>query len=303
MKLYKSIRFLSICLLVFCSCTNVNDLMSKGAHTFLLAHVPGHQNIIVDSITKPFWTTSANGAKANFSFCTQDGFTGQGNIDVVFDDTREKIVSYYLPSIRLNPHQEVKSYTVKDNKEEEAFGYTKRMITVIIPEQYNERELEMISKYLCYTDGYFSDHLNISYYLEKMSLNGPNYAFVNVHSSPYNISTEVSINILTAILQDVDLTTETQKANDNCPFKNCKVLGTWQFIGASTITIYVKNGSYYMTTYAEGKYLPSDKLIKIQGDGYPSFKYEEDTGEYFSIHSDGLYGYAFGDLACVYNNM
>ena len=78
-------------------------------------------------------------------------------------------MSYYLPSIRLNPHQEVKSYTVKDNKEEEAFGYTKRMITVIIPEQYNERELEMISKYLCYTDGYFSDHLNISYYLEKMA--------------------------------------------------------------------------------------------------------------------------------------
>lgn len=303
MKILKyCIPFMAV-LISVSSCFVQVDPREKASSDFLAKHIPSYVNISVDSLTNPFWTKPDKGAKVNFSFETKDGFSGYGNIDVNYDYNKEYVDSYYHPNIHLNPHKEVKEYSLRDNREEEAFGFTKRMMIVIIPEQYNERELEMISKYLCYTDGYFSDHLNISYYLEKMSLKGPNYAFVDVHSSPYNISTNVSINILTAIPQETDLTTETQKTIDDCPFKNCKVLGTWQFIGASTITIYVKNGAYYMATYAEGKYLPSDKLIKIQGDGYPSFKYEEDTGEYFSIHSDGLYGYAFGDLACVYNNM
>ena len=303
MKVLKfCIAFLTV-LLSVTSCFDQVDPRVKVSGDFLAQHLPSHANIAVDSLTKPRLANSIDGAKVNFSFETKDGFSGYGNIEVNYDYDNTHVDSYYQPHIYMNPHQDVKPYSIRDNSEEEAFGHTKRMITVIIPDQYSEKDLEMLSKYLCYAHGYLSTHLNISYYLENMSLKGPNYAFVNVHSSRYNISTDVTINILTAIPEDVDLTTETQKTNDDCPFKNCKVLGTWQFIGASTITIYVKNGTYYMTTYAEGEYWPSDKLIKIQGDGYPSFEYEEDTGEYFSIHPDGLYGYAFGDLACVYNNI
>lgn len=302
MKVFKSI-YIVLCFLAFFSCTNTEDTMRREAYDFLYEHIPGRLNVKVDSITKPYWHDSDNGANVNFSFDTPEGLKGYGNIAVVFNDAKDAIVSYSQPSIDIALNSTIKKYALRSNSIEEALGYKKRMMTVVIPEQYDESDLEAISRYLCYTRGYFSEHLNISYYLEDMSMNGPNYAFVDVRCSPYNISADVTISVITAIPQGVDLSTQAQQESDNCPFKNCKVLGTWQFVGASTLTIYVKNGSYYMATYSDGEYWPSDKLVKIDGDGYPSFRYAEDTGEYFSIHSDGLYGYSFGDLACVYNNI
>ena len=305
----KKIRFLlvSIIVLFLASCESDQERITRTIDTYISSILPYNAGVEVISFSefKEDEPTHHYKTDVTFGFVEKgDSLSGHGNMTIVFDKEKKKIlghVSYpgYICLDEKSPYQ----YTVISAETANAYNYSKRMIAVRIYERLPENALSYLSERLVYEYGLFVNHLNISYYADEMSLNGPNYALCDVNTTTSSFICDTQLNPLTATLSDGKANVSKNTVAQKAPYEGCPVVGIWQFIGPSKLVIYQKGGTYYMVTEENGTYTIPDKLVKISYKGYTSFKYVEDTGEIFSIHPDGLYGYADGNLASVFNKI
>lgn len=295
-------------LLLSISSCETEDARLKGILSdFLKNNVPANASTELLSYT-PLKEDSQNrryATEIEFLFTGKNpGIEGEGSLKVYFDKEKKYIKSFFATprSLHLSGESAYK-YFVIEARTEDAYSFSKRKIIVRIPERYDIAVLDSIGTRIVYEQGLFKNQLNISYYTSEMSLNGPNYAYSDVTSSSSSIRIQTSQNPITASQSSNKGGSFNNTGSTTCPYTGCAIEGTWQFIGPSTLTIYKKNGSYYMVTEENGIFTTPDRLVKMTYKGYQSFKYVEDTGEIFSIRPDGLYGYADGDLSCVFNNL
>lgn len=168
-------------------------------------------------------------------------------------------------------------------------GESKVEYTVVISNKYNEQELDNIANNIKKSDKDGINYIFISFYLNDMSLKGPNYA---ISKRTPDINT-TQINYVEPAIE-----------SNNAPYGNAEIIGKWSMAGGATTIIYKKNTSYYMIDhYSANNYGDPMKLIKSTINGNTSFRYVEDTGETFVIMEDGLYGYMDGDLSCVFSKL
>jgi len=299
----KKIVLLLIPFVIFClsSCESEDARIGKALNAYLSAQLPYNSGVQVSSFSPLKEDPGSRRYKTDvsFTFTEKDGgATGHGEVTALFDNSKKEVDHLILyPGRIMLDEQTPYPYTVITAETANAYSCSKRMITVRIYDRFPEEALCYLSKRLTYEYGLFATHLNISYFAEGMSLNGPNYAFCDVTTNAQSFDCKTQINPLTAQLPGMDEERAVQKA----PYEGSRIVGTWQFIGPSKLVIYQKSGSYFMVIEEKGTFSAPDKLRKITYLGYTSFKYVEDTGEVFSIRPDGLYGYADGDLSCVYN--
>jgi len=172
-----------------------------------------------------------------------------------------------------------------------AHGFRKVEYIIVIDKKYNEKELDEIADYIKSTDKDKIQYVFVSFYLNTMSLNGPNYAISK--RTPDLNSTQINY---------VEPVKESPKKK--APYAGLKIIGTWQMALGATTTIYKKGNHYYMADqYSEDSYGDPERLIHFTIEGHSAFKFVEDTGEVFVIMKDGLYGYMDGDLSCVFTRI
>ena len=187
-------------------------------------------------------------------------------------------------------------YTVADKKISEIpellgvkIGLKKVEYVIVINEKYGSKKLDEIADYIKSNEKI--QHVFVSFYLNNMSLNGPNYAISK--RTPDTNSTQINY---------VEPVKESPK--HKAPYAGSEIIGTWQMALGATTTIYKKGNSFYMVDqYSEDSYSDPEKLIRFSTNGYSAFKYVEDTGEVFVIMKDGLYGFMDGDLSSVFSKI
>lgn len=293
--------------LTLVSCESEEERISKALNTYLRTTVPYNAGVEVTSFTplREDAPTRHFSTDVSFIFTEKgDSLIGHGQVTIVFDNEKKSILGHvsYPNYITLNEKLPYR-YTIISSETANAYNYSKRMVKVRIYEYLQEEALKRLSEYLVYEQGLFQKHINISYYADGMSLNGPNYAFCDVNVTSYSYECKTEFNSIVVKSIETEQTPSVSQVNKQAPYAGSTIIGTWQFVGPSKMTIYQKNGAYYMVTEEAGTYSTPDKLVKLTYKGYPSFKYVEDTGEIFSIRADGLYGYANGDLSSVFNNL
>lgn len=162
---------------------------------------------------------------------------------------------------------------------------------VVIDNKYTEHELNCIANDIKKTDKDSIKYVFVSFYLNKMSLNGPNYAISK--KTPSENSTEINF---------IELVKD--EPSSTAPYANSEIIGKWAMPGGAITTIYKMKSSYYMIDeYSPNNYGDPEKLIFYTINNAMAFKYVDDTGETFVIMKDGLYGYMNGDLSCVFSNV
>lgn len=304
-KIY--ILLLAVVSFFLLSCESENERITKSLTDYLSSRLPDNAGVQVLSFeplkeTKPGKEYQSD---VKFTFTEADGgIQGHGDVTAVFDGQKKSVrhLILYPGHITLDERSPY-HYTIYSSETANAYQFEKRMVNVVIYEQLSEDALTYLSKRIVYEHGLFISHLNISYYVNGMSLNGPNYAFCDVTTTAHSFSCKPQINVLTANKPAAESSQTNSAAAEKAPYDGADIVGMWQFIGPSSLIIYQKNNTYYMVTEDNGKFSAPDKLIKLTYRGYPSYKYVEDTGEIFSVRPDGLYGYADGDLSSVFHNL
>jgi hypothetical protein len=189
-------------------------------------------------------------------------------------------------------------YVIFYSKISEIKGAVKKVeYTVIINEKYKKHELNIIANHIKKTDKNNIDYIFVSFYLNNMSINGPNYAISKL--TPNINSTQ--INYVEPVKEELVREEPVKSANS---YKGTQIIGKWQMALGATTTIYKKGDNYYMRDqYSKDRFGDPERLISFRKNGCMAFRFVEDTGEVFVVMPDGLYGYMNGDFACVFSNI
>jgi len=287
------------------SCESEEQKLEKIYYNFIAEKYPYNTSIIISNTTYLSWDEKERlyESTVSYSYSTQNGFKGNGKVHVRLNSDKEEVRLFSF-SNGCPENIKLKNYNVYNYENFDAFGVEKVMATIVIPERYEKSDIEYISEAVALQFISGNKQWNISYYLKDMSIHGPNYALDKMYAGHGTFAHNISINVLTeqkAPTIDKSLVT---KKNEKSPFSNNEIIGRFQFIGSSTMTIYNKNEKYYIVLYSTSSgFSTPDALVKVKGGSNPSFRYEDDTDEILTIKDDGLYCYYEGDLAAVYHRI
>jgi len=278
------------------SCISENQKIDNLCLECIQNYIIGYNSAHIISRTDPKWDSDQYRffTTVKYSYSVKDRYCGTAEMVICLDSGKSTIKSFRRPQITSFSDKPF-DYSIMSYDVESAFDNEKVILDVMIPARYDEAQLQELSKYIVYSFGELYENWQLSYYVEGMNHRGPNYALANARANSYGVFPTVEMNILTE--WDETSVAESSKLAD-APFKESEIIGRYQFIGNSTITVYKKSSKYYMVTFADGEYSEPELLVS---QGSRTYRYANDTGETFKVQSDGLYCYFEGDLGAVYN--